>query len=95
MPFTPKLAFDGGRLRAKIEDPARDEAAQNGDVCDYYSDVVFDVVYAVVDWVGPVGLEEIVEPVVVREIDFCSANGCNTSSCKYKITTGIQLGCSR
>ena len=46
-------------------DPAGDEAAENGDVGYNDGDIVFDVVDAVIDWIGPVGLEECEQTVAV------------------------------
>lgn len=58
-------ALHGRSFCAKVEDPAGDEAAENGDVGYNDGDVVFNVVDAVVDWIGPVGLEERVQTVTV------------------------------
>lgn len=49
--------LQGRSFSAKVEDPAGDEAAENRYVGHDDGDVVFNVVDAVVDWVGPVGIE--------------------------------------
>ena len=60
LPIVPEFALHGRRFRFEVENPAGDETAQNWHVGDDDSDVVFDVVDAIVDWVRPVGLEEAV-----------------------------------
>src|SRR5690242_9938373 len=66
---------------AEVEYPSSDEAAQDWNVGHDDSDIVLDVVDTVVNWIGPVRNVESVEPVTVREIDFCSADGshCQTA----------------
>ena len=49
--------FQGRGFSAKVEDPARDEATENRYVGHDDGDVVFNVVDAVVDWIGPIGVE--------------------------------------
>ena len=74
MPIIPKLPLHRYRLCFEVEDPACYQTAEDGDVCDDDGDVVFNVVDAVVDWVGPVGLERDKEAVAVRQIDFGGAD---------------------
>lgn len=62
---TAGVAFHGRGFCAEVEDPAGDETAENRDVSYNDGDIVFDVVDAVVDWIGPVGLEERVQTVTV------------------------------
>jgi hypothetical protein len=55
---------------AEVEDPARDETAENGNVGDNDSDVVFNVADAVINGIGPVRVVDGVEPVAVGKVDF-------------------------
>ena len=65
MPFAPKLPLHWGSLGSKIEHPACDQTAKNRNVGHDDCDVVLDVIYAVIDRVGPIGLEEAVETIAV------------------------------
>lgn len=78
MPIIPKLSFNRGGLGSKIENPAGDEATEDGYVCDDYGDVVLDVADTVVDWICPVRLEVLIKPVAVREVDFYGADSGDT-----------------
>lgn len=66
------------RFGAEIEDPAGDETAQDGNVGYDDGHVVFNVADAVVDWVGPVRLEECVEAIAVLEIYLCGTDRSDT-----------------
>ena len=74
------VAFSGRGFCAEVEEPAGDEAAENGNVSYDDGDVVFDVVDAVIDRIGPVRLVECVQTVTVGEIDFSSADGSDAAN---------------
>ena len=67
-----------GRFGSKIEHPARDKSAQDWYVGNDDCNVIFNVIHAVIDWVCPVGMEEAVETIAVRQVDLRRANGCDT-----------------
>jgi hypothetical protein len=78
LPVTPKFAFHRGSLRSKIEDPACDKTAKDGHVRDNYGDVVLHMVDTVVDGICPVGFEQAVQSVAIREIYFRGSDCCDT-----------------
>ena len=75
------LGLNGRCLCAEVEDPAGDEATEDGDVGDDDGNVVLNVVDTVVNWVRPVGLEEREQPVTVRQVDFGGADASDAVVC--------------
>lgn len=75
MPVTSVFTSNGGSLRFEVKDPARDQAAEDGYVGDDDGDVIFDVIDAVINWVGPVGFEETVDTIAIGEVNFSSTDG--------------------
>lgn len=65
--------------RAEIEHPARNEAAENGNVGDNDGNIVFNVIDAIVNRVSPVRHVDDVQAVTVGEVDLRSANTCHTA----------------
>jgi hypothetical protein len=62
---------------AEIEYPSCDETTKDRNIGHNDSNVIFDMVYAVVDRVSPVRVIDGVKAVAVGEIDLSAANSCH------------------
>jgi hypothetical protein len=85
LPFTPKLTLHGRRLGLEVEYPTCDEAAQNRNIGYNDGDIVLNMTDAIVNRVGPVGLERSKESVAIRKIDFGCTDCCDTNITSAKV----------
>lgn len=81
LPLALWFGLHGSRLCTEIEHPARNQASQNGNICNDNSDIVLDVVDAVVNRIRPVGLEKGVQSVTVGQVYFGGANRSDPGLC--------------